>query len=143
MAITDITSQLMRDEGFRSSAYQDSLGFWTIGTGICIDGKKGCGITAEENAVLLSHRLAAIQDEVAKQFPWTDALDPIRRGVLWNMAYQMGVGGLGQFRSMLSKLQVGDYSGASAEMLDSAWARTQSPARAQRLAKQCETGQWQ
>ena len=143
MAITDITSQLMRDEGFRSSAYKDSLGFWTIGSGICIDGSKGCGITSQENQMLLSNRLVAIQDEIAKQYPWTAALDPVRLGVLWNIAYEMGVNGLGQFRNMLAKLQVGDYAGASAAALDSAWARTQSPARAQRLAVQLESGIWQ
>lgn len=140
---TNINDQLMRDEGFRASVYQDSLGYWTIGTGICVDGRKGCGITADENRVLLANRLSAVIDGISKEWPWTDALDPVRKAVLWNMAYQMGVGGVGEFHQMLAKLQQGDYAGASQEMLDSTWARTQSPARAQRLAVQLEGGTWQ
>lgn len=143
MTPTNITDQIARDEGFVGSAYPDSLGYWTIGSGVCIDSRKGCGITPAENSMLVSNRLTRIQDQLSETFPWTDALDPVRRAVLWNMAYQMGIAGLAQFKDMLVKLQSGDLQGAAAAMLQSTWAEKQSPARAARLSVQLVTGEWQ
>lgn len=141
--ISSLEDQLKRDEGSKPSAYQDGLGFWTVGIGTCIDARKGCGLTDDEQLFLLRNRLPINEAALSKQFPWTDALDEIRRGALLNMTYQMGLHGLGEFRDFLSKLQTGDYVGASAAMLDSTWAKTQSPARAQRLAQQIISGTWQ
>lgn len=141
--ITCLEDQLKRDEGSRASAYQDGLGFWTIGIGICIDARKGCGLTDEEILLLFNNRLTKNEAALAAQFPWTDALDPVRRGALLNMVYEMGLHGLGEFREFLGRLQAGDYNGAAAAMLDSTWARAQSPARAERLAEQIRTGVWQ
>jgi len=141
MAVTNIYDALLRDEGFRSSAFQDSLGFWTIGSGICIDQRKSCGITAEENRYLLTNRLTPIQAQISEQFPWTDVLDPVRLAVLWNMGYNLGFNGLAQFRNFLGALQQGLYSDAAQELLNSEWA-TQVGARAQRLALQISSGSW-
>ncbi len=44
-----ITQQLRRDEGEVLHAYQDSLGYWTIGIGVLIDKRKGGGITKAES----------------------------------------------------------------------------------------------
>lgn len=143
MTPTNLIEQLSRDEDRRASAYQDGLGYWTIGVGTCIDARKGCGLTDPEIDLLLSNRIAAVTAQLSQQFPWTDVLDEVRRGVLLNMAYQMGIHGLAEFRQMLQALQQGDYSSAAAAMLDSTWAKSQSPDRAQRLSKQMETGEWQ
>jgi len=40
---------------------------------------------------------------------------------------------------MLAAVQVGNWISAAAAMLDSDWARNQSPARAQRLSVQIQT----
>jgi len=142
MPPNNIIDELVRDEGFQSSAYQDPLGYWTIGSGICIDIRKGCGITADENSLLLTNRLKHVQSQLSEQFPWTDALDPIRLAVLWNMSYNMGVGGLSEFKNFLAAVQGGNWTEARDQMLDSVWAE-QVGARAQRLALQIETGEWQ
>ena len=47
----------------------------------------------------------------------------------------MGAEGLLGFRRMLTALAVGNYHGAAKEMPDSKWARSDSPSRAERLAK--------
>lgn len=141
--VTDIESQLRADEGFSGSAYRDSQGYWTIGTGICIDANKGCGITIAEDTILLNNRIALAKTQIEETWPWTTGLDDTRFGVLWNMAYEMGIHGLGEFHDFLAKLQSGDYAGAGAAMLLSKWAESQSPARAHRLSQQVITGQWQ
>jgi len=141
--VTDIASQLQADEGFSGSVYQDSLGYWTIGIGTCVDARKGCAITEAEARYLLDNRIALAKTQIEETWPWTQGIDAVRFGVLWNMAYEMGISGLGGFHDFLAKLQSGDYAGASAAMLESKWAESQAPARAHRLAQQVETGQWQ
>ena len=44
-------------------------------------------------------------------------------------------GGLSGFGRMLAAMERGDYDTAAKEMLDSKWAKQDSPARARRLAK--------
>lgn len=138
----ELTKQLRRDEGEVLNAYQDHLGFWTIGVGRLIDKRKGGGITPGESAYLLNNDIDKRQAELLRRAPWMAALDPARFGVMLNMAFQMGVDGLMGFKNTLAMVKAGDYSGAAVGMLNSKWA-TQTPARAQRLSKQMATGEWQ
>lgn len=140
--IKDSYSQLRRDEGERLSAYQDHLGFWTIGVGILIDARKGGGLLPEESEFIFQNRLKLLNAELEKRLPWIKKLDPARRGVLINMAFQMGVAGLLGFKNTLALIERGEYEKASREMLGSKWAQ-QTPARANRLSVQMSSGVWQ
>jgi lysozyme len=141
--ITRLEDQLRRDEGYQSSAYQDGLGYWTIGIGICVDRRKGCGLYEEEIDFIFQNRVKQNTCALSAEFPWTDALDDVRRGALLNMVFELGLHGLSGFPKFLAALQVRDFAGAAAAMLDSVWAKTQSPDRAKRLAQQIITGVWQ
>lgn len=141
--INDIESQLREDEGEVLHEYKDHLGYSTIGIGVLIDKRKGGGITKEESSYLFQNRLGAKRQEIRKALPWFDALDPVRQGVLLNMAYQLGVTGLLGFKTTLKHVQAGQWVAASVGMLDSKWARLDTPARAERLATQMRTGVWQ
>lgn len=138
----DSYTQLKRDEGEKLHAYQDTLGFWTIGIGILIDQRKGGGLRPEESEFIFRNRLKLLDEELARVLPWLSKLDPARRGVLINMAYQMGVTGLLGFKTTLALVSAGKYQEASSQMLQSKWAK-QTPARAQRLSNQMATGVWQ
>ncbi len=137
-----VTKQLRRDEGERLAAYQDHLGFWTIGVGRLIDARKGGGITQDESAYLLANDIEKRRDELLRLLPWAAALDDARFGVLLNMAFQMGVAGLMKFQNTLRMVQGGDYDGAATNMMLSIWAK-QTPERARRLSAQMRTGVWQ
>lgn len=137
----NIIEQLRRDEGEVLYAYVDSLGFATIGVGRLIDKRKGGGISAEESAYLLTNDLVRIEAELDERLPWWRGLDDARQGVILNMAFQLGVGGLLGFRTTLGLVQAGRYEDAAAQMLRSKWA-TQTPQRAQRVAEQMRTGRW-
>jgi lysozyme len=50
-----LIAELRRDEGVDRSAYQDHLGFWTIGVGRLIDRRKGGGLSDEEIDYLLQN----------------------------------------------------------------------------------------
>jgi len=138
----ELTKQLRRDEYEVLTAYQDHLGFWTIGVGRLIDKRKGGGITKEESAYLLSNDIDKREAELLRRAPWTANLDPVRFGALLNMAFQMGVDGLLGFKNTMAMVRAGDYEGASEGMLQSLWA-TQTPERAKRISKQMKTGVWQ
>lgn len=134
--------QLRRDEGEVLHAYQDHLGYWTIGIGRLIDKRKGGGISAEESSLLFRNDLGRVMEALQTRLPWFSRLDSARKGVLINMAFQMGVDGLLGFRNTLAMVEAGDYAGAADGMLQSLWAREQTPARAKRLSEQMRDGQW-
>jgi lysozyme len=138
----DVIAQLKRDEGCKLHAYADHLGYTTIGIGRLIDERKGGGITKEEAEYLLANDVERVSNSIAAFIPWTDNLDDARRGVLINMAFQLGIQGMLAFQKTLSHIRDGRYVAAASEMLQSKWAK-QTPERAERLAKQMATGQWQ
>jgi lysozyme len=137
----DLKSQLLREEGAESCAYQDSLGYWTIGVGRLIDSRKGGGLSNEEIDMLLDNDIKRNYEAVLKALPWMEKLSDQRQAVLIGMAFQMGLKGLLQFKRMLSAVEDGQYFEAAAQMVESTWAR-QTPARAHRMALQMETGEW-
>ena len=137
-----LEDQLRRDEGERLSAYQDHLGFWTIGIGRLIDSRRGGGISTDESTMLLRNDIARIRVELLQRLPWFVHLDPVRQGVLMNMTFQLGINGVMAFQDTLAKVQASDYAAAADRMLQSKWA-TQTPERANRLAIQMREGTWQ
>ncbi len=142
MMIDDLIKQLRRDEGEVLTAYHCSEGWLTIGIGRCIDGKrKGCGITREEAAYLLGNDIQRVSRQMQERLPWAIKLSEPRLGVLMNMAFQLGIDGLLQFRDTLDLIRVGEYGEAASEMLDSTWAK-QTPERARRLAAQMREDAW-
>jgi lysozyme len=141
--VTELERQLTGDEGKRRTVYQDHLGFWTIGIGRLVDGRKaGAGLRDNEIAFLLSNDIADRTQALTQLLPWFVMLDPARQGVLLNMSFQMGVEGLMKFKQTLSYVKQGVYKLAAESMLQSLWAQ-QTPLRAERLARQMETGVWQ
>jgi len=137
-----LLKQLRRDEGEVLSAYQDHLGYWTIGVGRLIDKRKGGGITAAESAYLLNNDVDTRIKALGEAFPWFMSLDDARKGALVNMSFQLGVGGLKAFKATIALIAAGLYEQASIQMLASLWAK-QTPDRAKRLAEQMKTGEWQ
>lgn len=134
-----VTRLLLRDEGFRRSVYADSLGYWTVGIGRCIDARKGGGITQSEAFFLLRNDLGSKSAALDATIPWWKTLDPVRHAVLLSMAFQMGPAGLLGFRNTLRAIQESRWDDAAALMLTSKWA-TQVPLRASRLAEAMRTG---
>lgn len=139
--IFELTQQLNRDEDRKKAVYQDHLGYWTIGVGRLVDARKGGGLRDDEMDYLLRNDINDRIDALTRALPWFQNLDDARKGVLLNMAFQMGTDGLLGFKTTLGLVATGDYEGAATQMLKSKWA-TQTPERAQRLAKQMKEGVW-
>lgn len=129
----DLKKQVERHEGRVRHAYQDHLGFWTIGIGRLIDKERGGGLSDDEIDFLFANDLRRVEHELRRNLPWfSEAPDSIKQ-VLCNMAFQLGVAGLMRFRRMLAAMKSRDWTAASIEALDSRWAK-QTPRRAEELA---------
>jgi lysozyme len=139
---TELVRQLRGDEGVVPYAYQDHLGFWTIGVGRLIDKRKGGGLRPDEITYLLNNDIDDRINELNRRLPWFQNLDDARKGVLVNMSFQMGVDGLMGFKNTLKLVEQGKYENAAHGMLQSLWAK-QTPERAKRMSEQMRTGLWQ
>lgn len=134
-----LVEQLIHDEGLRLKPYKDSVGKLTIGVGRNLD---DVGISREEAMLLLNNDIAKATEAVRTHIPWANELDEARFGALVNMAFNLGIGGLLQFKNTLAHLKAGRYEDAAREMLKSKWAQQVGP-RADRLSTQVKTGVWQ
>ena len=119
----------------------------TIGYGHNLDANPVPGISGRlsDNQAdrLLAADVLSIQEKLAANLPWIEALNGPRYAVLVNMAFTMGVSGLLGFKKTLAFTRVGDFRNAAREMLRSKWAKKQAVKRALELSVQMETGTWQ
>lgn len=135
----DLKDQLIEDEGLRLFPYTDTTGNITIGVGrnLSVD-----GISEDEAMILLEDDIEKVRSQVNQRWPWVDHLNAPRQAVLYNMAFNMGIGGLETFTHFLGYAKAGMWLKASKAMIDSLWAK-QVGERAVRLAEQMKTGEWE
>ena len=131
--------QLLEHEGFRSAAYQDSLGYWSIGIGRMIDSRRGGGITSDEAIYLLNNDIRKVKQQLDTAMSWWRGLDPVRQRVLMDMCFNLGLDGLLDFKNTLRAVSKQDWVDAADGMLASLWAQ-QTGRRAHRLAQMMRTG---
>lgn len=138
--ISSVEELLIREEGEVLHAYQDSLGYWTIGVGILIDQRKSGGLRKEESRFILDNRINLLRQHLSHVYSWFNGLDQVRRAVIISMVWQ--VGSLDGWPRFCNAMAVRDYEEAAKEMLDSKVAREQAPARWQRQAEMMRSGSW-
>lgn len=135
----DIIEQLKRDEGVRLKPYKDSVGILTIGIGRNLE---AVGISMDEAMSMLMNDVSKVRAQLSARLPWYKSLDEARRGVLENMAFNLGIDGLLKFKQTIALIEGGKYDDAATAMLQSKWA-VQVGKRADRLANQMRSGIWQ
>ena len=131
-----IEDQLIMHEGLRLKPYRCPAGYLTIGVGRNLETK---GISENEALFLLRNDI----EEVTRQlelFGWYVALGPVRRKVLIDMAFNLGMVGLMGFQKMIEALERGDYEAAADEMVNSRW-YGQVGERGRRLERMMRTGE--
>jgi lysozyme len=137
-ASPELLADLKRDEGCRLRAYVDTLGIWTVGYGHAHVQPGTVWTQAQADAQLKADADRHCAELVAA-LPWVARLDPVRRDVLANMAFNMGVPGLLAFKNTLASIEAGRFTDAALRMLASKWAG-QIGNRAHRLADMMRTG---
>lgn len=136
----DLMRKVLRtDEGVVEHAYEDSEGYLTIGVGHLIDKRKGGKLSKASIDFILDEDIDLKWEELTRAIPWIVNLNEPRQHVLLNMAFNLGVDGLLEFKDTLRFIGAGEFKQASVAMLDSKWAR-QVGDRAKRLAKVMEVG---
>ena len=129
MTDDEIKEMIQKHEGYRPYVYYDSLGFPTAGYGHAF---------LPGSPISHSVAKALFEDDFCRTKKDYDKLkldlDPVRRGVVLDMLYNLGLPRFRGFQKMIIALNQGDYDKAADEMMDSLWAK-QVKSRANRLAK--------
>ena len=102
--IERLVKQLRLHEGSRQFAYEDHLGYVTVGVGRCLDEKVGLGLSEAEIDFLLKNDIERCTAELQQRFDWFDGLDEVRKVALVDMNFNMGITRLSKFKNMLSAL---------------------------------------
>ena len=138
MALDDTLKDLLvKQEALVLKPYTDTVGKLTIGVGRNLTDK---GISREEAFFMLDNDIKEVKKELIEAIPWVEDLDENRQIVLYDMAFNLGVNGLLEFKQTLSSIQSRDFKEAADRMLNSRWA-SQVGNRAVYLAKIMETGE--
>lgn len=152
--MSDLQESVILHEAIRAKPYKCPAGFWTFGVGRNLEANPLTGaewkhlldaglitvsIANQGSLDLLDNDISACRAQCEKAFSFWPKLDEIRRDVLIEMAFQMGIAGVMQFHGMLHFIEQGFYASAAKEGLDSKWAK-QTPARAKELMGRLEKG---
>ena len=130
-----LRDRIKRHEGQRFKPYRDTEGLLTVGYGRCMD---RVPFSLDEIELMLTNDIRRAKDGAESFFVYSQ-LNDVRRGVLVEMIFQMGVGGVSKFKRFLAAALDEDWAESRAQMLDSKWAK-QTPARANELADLFERG---
>lgn len=146
MDLDRLSQRIKSHEGYRTVPYRDSLGFWTVGWGhyihdMDLDDFDNVGqvmeivLDPEVHVAWFENDLAEAL-LAAEEFagPAWDQLRESRKGVITEMAFQLGEPKLEKFVKFQAAVLNGDFETARVEMLDSRWARKHTPRRAHILA---------
>ena len=116
-----IKEQLLRHEDLRLKPYRCTAGKLTIGIGRNLD---DCGISQTEAYVLLENDIQNCERQLLDEIPEIyNGLDEVRKLVLLNMCFNLGIGGLLGFNNTLAFIAAGDWERAANGMLASKWAK--------------------
>ncbi len=116
-----IKAQLIRHEGLRLKPYRCTAGKLTIGIGRNLD---DCGISQAEAYVMLINDIMNCEKQLQSKIPDIyNGLDEVRKSVLLNMCFNLGINGLLGFKNTLAFVKAGDWERAANNMLVSKWAK--------------------
>lgn len=128
-----LKQELIRDEGLRLVAYQDSVDLWTIGVGHLLGDKPRLKeITYEEAMAFLAADIKAaevvINDTIPQSNHWKMCgigpcqAEAVRYRALVNMAFNLGGKRFRGFKKFIEAVNISDWGKAAEEMMDSKWA---------------------
>lgn len=146
------------DEGFKPLPYLDTEQRWSAGVGLCLETRPLTGpewkflldgklitfsITKVGANWLVERDMAVIEQQLSHDYQdfWA-FLNAPRQNALVEWAFQLGVAKEEAFHVAIQAIREARWADAEAAMLDSLWAR-QTPNRAQKLARELGTGEFQ
>lgn len=137
--LEEFKQELEKDEGRVKHAYQDSLGYWTIGVGRLIDKRLGGGLRDDEINYLLNNDVEEALITAQKLVKNFDALTSNRKVVILHLAFNLGYTKLAKFVTTLKAVNEGRWEDAARGMENSLWYK-QVGNRSKRLVKLMREG---
>ena len=126
-----LIDSIKKHEGFSPVVYQCTAGYDTIGYGQRV---KYLKVTQEQAEEWLLEELQNLKYILADKYDWFLSAPQEVKDIVMNMNYQLGVSAFSKFKKTIKYIKVKDYKSASTEMLDSKWARDDTPRRAKELS---------
>ena len=123
---------IKESEGFVPTVYKCTAGYDTIGYGFAV---KDLYLDEDISEMILQRKLSLLAEKVCDKFPFIKDMPEEGQHVVYEMCYQLGLSGFSKFKKTIQFLRLGSYKSASIEMLDSRWAKEQTPRRAKRLSE--------
>lgn len=139
--LDELTEAIIRHEGCSRYVYKDSEGFDTIGIGRCVDSSRGRGLSLEEQNYLLKNDIAMCRLQLAG-LPAYELSDQVRKDVLVELCFNMGIKRLMLFHKMIQAMVAKDYELAAKELLDSNWAIQVQPSRVADISYRLTQGKY-
>ena len=135
--LENLKDRIKTHEGFCDTVYKDTLGKRTIGYGhLCTNDEdwedgKAYNMAYLEDVFEVDFNEAVNQ---AEKLIGNTIIKNKAAEIIVEMVFQLGMGGVSKFKKMWAALENQDYAEASAQMLDSKWAK-QTKNRAEHLAE--------
>ena len=125
---------IAKHEGYEPRVYKCPNGYDTIGYGFAI---KDLYMDKEIADLILDKKIRGILASIEANEDWDtwfwDKPQNVKE-VLVNMIFQIGFTGVRKFRKTIQYIKDDNFLMAAEEMLDSKWARSDSPNRAKELS---------
>jgi lysozyme len=149
-----LAASLLKHEAYRAAPYKCPAGRWTVGIGHNLEanpltasqwkrlldaGHIAISLSQAGAGILVTEEADKLEKELARELDFWNVLNDARQNVLCEMAFNLGLPGLLQFKQTLFAIRSGQYDIAADRMLASKWAG-QVGKRAQTLAQQMRSG---
>ena len=133
----EVKESIIAHEGKVNMIYKDHLGNGTFGIGHLVlesDDLKP-GVAYDDDKVMeIFEKDFEIALNDARKFVPEENIHPTAFGIVIEMCFQLGLPRLQKFKRFHYHLNKCQYEESAAEMLDSVWAKKQTPNRAKALA---------
>jgi lysozyme len=130
-------NMLIRHEDLKTKPYKCTAGKLTIGVGRNLDDN---GIRKVEAYFMLDNDIDEVIGPLKKKYGWFERLNAVRKAVIIDMAFNLGIPRFGAFKKTIALIESGQYEEASREMLNSKWA-VQVGYRAKELSEMMRSGE--
>ncbi len=130
--------QLLYDDANDKRIYAP-IGNATVGIGFNMQGE---GLSLAESKAVLAIKLERLTNQLSHDLDYFNALDEVRQAVLIDMAYNMGLEGLLEFKDTLQAVKTKDWDSAVWNMHQSKWAKEIQLSRVHDLSNMMLTGKW-
>lgn len=136
-----LENRLIKHEGSKKSVYKDSLGFFTIGVGRCVDERKELGLFDDEIIYLLRNDIKRAKDQL-DVYLWFQGLDDVRQDACVEIVFNVGLQSFLGFKNTIQYLTVKNYDEAAKKLFLSKWTSQVGTARAQDVAYRIRYGKY-